>query len=74
MVYKGEELWKLKKISICVKLLESISLCPKTHHLKNSENEEEILSLITSTYMVNKKDARKDLDDFLKQLEAADII
>ena len=43
-------------------------------NLKNCENEEEILSLITSTYMVNKKDARKDLDDFLKQLEAADII
>ena len=43
-------------------------------NLKNCENEEEILSLITITYMVKKKDARKYLDDFLKQLEAADII
>ena len=43
-------------------------------NLEECENEEEILSLITNTYMVKKSDARKDLSDFLKQLEEADII
>ena len=43
-------------------------------NLERCENEEEILSLITNTYMVKKSDAKKDLDDFLKQLEKADII
>lgn len=43
-------------------------------NLEECKNEEEILSLITNTYMVKKSDARKDLGDFLKQLEEADII
>lgn len=43
-------------------------------NLKDCKNEEEILSLITNTYMVDRSDARKDLNDFLKQLEEADII
>lgn len=42
--------------------------------LEDCKSEEEILSLITNTYMVKKSDAKKDLGDFLKQLEAADII
>lgn len=42
--------------------------------LEDCRSKEEILSLITSEYMVDKRDARKDLDDFLRQLEAADII
>ena len=43
-------------------------------NLEECKSEEEILSLITKTYMVKKSDARKDLGDFLKQLEEADII
>lgn len=43
-------------------------------NLEECKNEEEILSLITNTYMVKKSDARKDLDDFLRQLEDAEII
>lgn len=43
-------------------------------HLKQCQDEEDILSLITKTYRVKKSDAKKDLKDFLKQLEAADII
>ena len=43
-------------------------------NLEDCENEDEILSLITNTYMVKKEDAKKDLGDFLKQLQEADII
>lgn len=43
-------------------------------NLEECKNEEEILSLITNTYMVKTSDARKDLGYFLKQLEEADII
>ncbi len=43
-------------------------------NLEYCENEEEILSLITNTYMIKKSDARKDLNVFLRQLEEADII
>ena len=43
-------------------------------NLEECKSEEEILSLITNTYMVKKSDARRDLGDFLKQLEEADII
>ncbi|WP_455540016.1 PqqD family protein [Terrisporobacter sp.] len=43
-------------------------------NLEGCKNEEEILSLITDTYTVKKSDAKKDLGDFLKQLEEADII
>ena len=43
-------------------------------NLGECKSEEVILSLITKTYMVKKSDARKDLGDFLKQLEEAEII
>jgi len=43
-------------------------------NLEECKSEEDILSLITNTYMVKKSDAKKDLGDFLEQLEAADII
>lgn len=44
------------------------------NNLEECKNEEEILSLITNTYMVKKSDARKDLSDFLRQLQEAHII
>ncbi|WP_297132402.1 PqqD family protein [Terrisporobacter sp.] len=43
-------------------------------NLEDCKNEDEILSLITNTYMVKQEDAKKDLGDFLKQLQEADII
>lgn len=43
-------------------------------NLEERKSEEEILSLITNTYMIKKSDARKDLGHFLRQLEKADII
>ena len=43
-------------------------------NLEDCKNEDEILSLITNTYVVKKEDAKKDLGDFLKQLQEADII
>ncbi|WP_419725202.1 PqqD family protein [Terrisporobacter petrolearius] len=43
-------------------------------NLEDCKSEEDILSLITNTYMVKKSDAKKDLGDFLEQLEQADII
>ncbi|MCC3869594.1 PqqD family protein [Terrisporobacter mayombei] len=43
-------------------------------NLEECKSEEEMISLITNTYMVKKSDAKKDLGSFLKQLEAADII
>jgi len=43
-------------------------------NLEECKSEEDILSLITNTYMVKKSDAKKDLGDFLEQLEEADII
>lgn len=43
-------------------------------NLEDCKDEEEILSLITNTYMIKKTDARKDLGYFLKQLKEADII
>ncbi|WP_343347415.1 PqqD family protein [Terrisporobacter petrolearius] len=43
-------------------------------NLEDCKSEEDILSLITNTYMVKKSDAKKDLGDFLEQLEEADII
>ena len=43
-------------------------------NLEDCKNEDEILSLITNTYVVKKEDAKKDLGDFLKQLQEPDII
>lgn len=43
-------------------------------NLEDCKSEEEMLSLITNTYIMKKSDAKKDLGDFLNQLEAADII
>ena len=43
-------------------------------NLEGCKSEEEMLSLITNTYIMKKSDAKKDLGDFLNQLEAADII
>lgn len=43
-------------------------------NLEDCKDEDEILSLITNTYVVKKEDAKKDLGDFLKQLQEADII
>ncbi|MPM90452.1 hypothetical protein SDC9_137573 [bioreactor metagenome] len=43
-------------------------------NLEECKSEEEMISLITNRYNIKKSDAKKDLGDFLKQLEAADII
>lgn len=43
-------------------------------NLEECKSEEEMISLITNRYTIKKSDAKKDLGDFLKQLEAADII
>ena len=43
-------------------------------NLQDCKDEDEMLSLITSTYMVQRDIAKKDLGNFLKQLEEADII
>ena len=36
---------------------------------EDCKDEDEILSLITNTDVVKKEDAKKDLGDFLKQLQ-----
>ena len=43
-------------------------------NLEDCKNEDEILTVITDTYMVKEEDAKKDIVDFLKQLEAEEII
>lgn len=43
-------------------------------NLECCRDENEILSLITNTYMVHEEIAKKDLEDFLKQLQEANII
>ena len=43
-------------------------------NLQDCKDEDEMLSLITSTYMVQRDIAKQDLGNFLKQLEEADII
>lgn len=43
-------------------------------NLQGCNNEDEILSLITKTYMIQEDIAKKDLGDFLKQLQEAEII
>ncbi|MEG0857297.1 MAG: PqqD family protein [Terrisporobacter sp.] len=43
-------------------------------NLEDCRNEDEILSLIKNTYMIHEDVAKKDLGDFLKQLQEAKII
>lgn len=43
-------------------------------NLEDCKSQDEILSLITDTYMVKEEDAKKDIADFLKQLQAENII